>query len=575
MDNTFIKIGQVIRKEKWLRIKYHPFLFVRNLGKKNNDGTITPDNKFAIHELHVDMDNNNVVLELTDAIYEKINIIRFALSNADVKAKYLIGNCVIEKKKILDELTISSFRKNYVAKYKKILLNENSFISRYRHLLENHISLFSELISRYDNNETITHIALIIRITYNGETKFAHEFIECLDEIDEMFLQASYVKNKGYVFLFAFYTMFNYGKYITNGVNTKYEGSIPYFEKDDFLSLYYARSIYNSTSYYINTNYSISIFPNCDNLTMYDIEDLMFKGKDIFDFNYMCDKIETFINQKKEVNIKEKLIIPLLLKFDVYYRYKLGNAGNQNMLRLSGIRYSQLLKIRDHIDANPYYPKWYDKKTGTEKRKRLCWILSDLYQDYNGSSDKYVTTIIHTLENIYQGKYIVPQQAEFCVLDRSEHLARIGKMDEYKKTWNKLFNIYKFLKTMENLNFVSELTANPSYKLGVELAKFEAGWKKDRENLKKTIDQFTGNISRTIYSIKDIIDYYNDLVERLTRNDAYLGNHNDLLFYLHTIKDSEFEKNMFIFGYNTEKCTYKPKNVEAEEEVFSENMEEE
>ncbi len=572
MDNTFIKIGKVVRKEEWSRIEYHPMIGIRNLAKRNKDGSATPIETIAVHELHVDMDNNNVVLESTDAIYEKLKVVRFALSTADTKVKHLIGTCVIKKEDILNQLSINLFNDAYVSEYGEIL-NENSFISKYRHILENHMPLISELVSRYENEKAILEIALIIKITYNDETKSALEFIECLNEIDEMFLQSSYTKGKGYIFSSAFYSMFNFGKFETKGVNTMYEGSIPYYEKDDFLSLYYARSIYNNMSYFINSDYSISIFPNYDGLTMNDIEDLIFKGKDVFNFNLVCEEIENFINRRVEINPKEKLIIPILLKFDVYYRYALGKAGNQNMLRLSGIRYSQLLKIRDHINSNPYYPTWYDKENKVERKRPLYYILNDLYQDYNGKSDRYMTTIIHTLENIYQEKYIVPQEAEFCLLDRSEHIARMGDMGEFRNTWNKLFNIYKFFKTMENSNFVSELKANSSYKLGVELAKFEAGWKSGRENLKKTIDQFTGNISRTVYGVQDIIDYYNDLIARMARNKVYVGEHNDLLFHLHTIKDSEFEKNMFIFGYNTEKCEYKPKNVEKVETPVSSNEE--
>lgn len=572
MDNTFIKIGKVVRKEEWSRIEYHPMISVRNLAKKNKDGSATPIETIAVHELHVDMDNNNIVLESTDAIYERLKVVRFALSTADTKVKHLIGSCVVKKEDMLNQLSINLFNDAYVSEYGEIL-NENSFISKYRHVLENHMSLISELVSRYENEKKILEIALIIKITHNGETKSALEFIECLNEIDEMFLHSSHTEGKGYIFSSAFYSMFNFGKFETKGVSTMYEGSIPYYEKDDFLSLYYARSIYNNMSYFINTDYSISIFPNYDGLTMNDIEDLIFKGKDIFNFNLVCEEIESFINRRIGINPKEKLIIPILLKFDVYYRYALGKAGNQNMLRLSGIRYSQLLKIRDHINSNSYYPTWYDKENKVKRKRPLYYILCDLYQDYNGKSDRYMTTIIHTLENIYQEKYIVPQEAGFCLLDRSEHIARMGDIGEFRNTWNKLFNIYKFFKTMENSNFVSEIKANSSYKLGVELAKFEAGWKSGRENLKKTIDQFTGNISRTVYGIQDIIDYYNDLIARMARNKVYAGEHNDLLFYLHTIKDSEFEKNMFIFGYNTEKCEYKPKNVEKTETPISSNDE--
>lgn len=576
MDNTFIKIGQVIRKnEDESRIEYHPLLAVRNLTKKE-----IPISTIAIHELKIDMDNNTITFENTDAIYEKINIINYKLGETSNHGLiHLIGNDVIGlspakiKKgiklsvEIHNQFSFEAFNKKYLNEYSKIL-TPSSFIYKYRVLIDANLEQIINKIKKYDDDKKILNIALVMNITYNGETKFAHEFTECLDEIDEMFLQASYVKDKGYIFTNAFYTMFNYGKFETNGINTMYEGSIPYYSKDDFLSLYYARSIYNEMSFYINNDYSISIFPNYDDLTMIDIKDLMFKGKDIFDFNKICSEIQNFIERKKKVDIKERIPIPIMLKFDIYYRYKLGEAGNQNMLRLTGVRYARLLKIRDHIN-NEYYPKQYNKETKTERKTPLYYILTDLYQNYYGKSDRYMTTIIHTLQNIYQEKYTVPQEAEFCLLDRSEHLARISN-NEFRNTWNRLFNTYKFLKTMENQNFVSELTVKPSYKLGVELAKFEAGWKDGRENLRSAIHQFTGNISRTVYSVNDIRNYYQDLIQRMTRNKVFCGDHNDLISLMLTIKDDVFEKNNFIMGYFAEKNEYKTK-IDKQEKVVEVN----
>jgi len=581
MDNTFIKIGRVIKADSDARISYHPLLSVRNLAKSNKKGVLIPLSTIATHELLMDIDNNILVFEETDVIIEKLRVIEYKLGETSNNGLLcLIGNYVIglspkkkNKLKLSDEVKNQFSFKKFVEKYQKNypeILNSTSFIVKYRNLLNANLDKIIDSILKYDDNSEISKIAFIIKIKYNNEIKFAHEFTECLDEIDEMFLSASYVKDKGFIFRNAFYTMFNYGKFETKGVHTMYEGSIPYYNKEDFLSLYYARSIYNEMSFFVNSNYSISIFPNYDGLTIEDIEDLIFKRKDIFNFNKICNEIQNFINNKVERNPKEKILIPLMLKFDIYYRYKLGQAGNQNMLRLTGVRYTQLLKIRDHIN-NEYYPKYKEKESGKLVKKPFYWILTDLYQDYNGKSDRYMTTIIHTLQNIYQEKYAVPQAAEFCLLDRTEHVARNGKRKEFKKIWNNLFNIFKFLKTMENQNFVSELTANPSYKLGVELAKFEAGWKKGRDNLKKTIEKFTGNISRTVYSVEDIRDYYTDLIERMKRNKVLYGDHNDLLFYLHTITDNEFDKRAFIMGYFTEKNRYKDESTESAGTVTAKN----
>ena len=554
-----MKLGKVIKEDNFARIKYHPLLASRNITKKSKSGKDVPINSIVLNEVFIDIDNNKAFTLDNDLIVEKLPVIRYALSSADSKVVYLVGNCVIKKNDFLKQLSFDSFKKKYLdnkkIKYNQIL-TDNSFIIKFRKIIESNMDLFEDILAQYNDDNDVNEIGLLITVKYNGETKLAHEFVECLNEIDEMFLLGNYVKDKGYVFTSAFYSMFNYGKYETNGVHTMNENSIPYFNKEQFLSLYYGKAIYSQTSYNFG-DYFISIYPNYDNLTVEDIEALTFRGKDVFNFNLICDEIEVFINRKSERNEEERRLIPMVLTFDIYYRYELGKAGIQNMLRLTGVRYFSLKKIRDRIN-NEYYPTYRDGETQKDIKRKLFFILKDLYQDYNGKSDRYMTTITHTLENIYQNKFIVPKQADVCLLDRCEHLVRIGS-PELRKTWNNLFNIFKFLKTMENKNYVSDLMNSSSYKLGFELAKFESGWKDDRKNLKKTIELFMGNISRRVYGVKDVMNYYTDLVERMKRNAVRNDEHNGLLFLLRTMTDIEFNKSEFIMGYFSQKNEYRPK----------------
>lgn len=552
MENIFINIGSVIRKNEISRIENHPLLITRNLTKSSKTKK-TYDPKFGIIEILVDIDNNVVSLIENDAIYDKLSVIRYALSASDSKVSYLIGSLVVQRKDVLNQISFTNYDTKYLKKYGEIL--ENSIINKYRKTLESNIDLISNTVSIQPSEKN--EIVLVVRVKYNNEIKFAHEFIECINTIDEMFLKSSYKKNCGYIFFMSFYNMFNYGKYVTDNTHTMYEESIPYYGKETFLNLYYARNIYNKISFYVNKKYAISIFPDYDNLTIDDINRLTFIGKDIFNFNFICNEIENFIARKVERNVEEKKLIPIKLTFTLYHRYILGKAGYQNMLRLSGIRYNQLLRIRDRID-NIYYPKYLDKETNTMKKQSLFYALTTLYQDINGKSDKYMSTIIHTLQNIYQENYVVPIYAETCLLNNSQHHARIGDNSNFRKIWNNQFNIFKFLKTMENEKFVEELVNNDSYKLGVELSKFESGWKDGRENLKSAIQRFTGNVGRIVNGAEDVRNYYFDLVQRMTRNRIHYGNHNELLSLLQ-INDDNFEKNKFIMGYFTEKNEYKLK----------------
>ena len=394
MDKTFINIGDVVRQTEWARVKYHPLLSKRNLVIKSKTSSKKIDS-IATFELHVDMDNDVISIKEADGIPDQLDIIRYALSSADAKVKYLVGSVVAKKLDIETQLSFNGFTKFYVEKYGEIL-NTHSFIYKYRTLLETELKKITDVTSKYIDDDSILEIAFITTITFNGISDVAHAFQPCLNEIDEMFISKSHVENRGYIFKNAFYSMFNYGKYETNGVKTMYDDSIPYYDKDDFLSLYYAKKIYQQTSYNIDrkSGYSISIFPNYDGLKMEEIENLLFKSKNIFDFNMVCKEIENLI----------------------------ASRTKRNMLRLTGVRYTQLLKIRKHIEDA--YKMVYDRETIPEKF--IIAILFSLYKDHNENPDRYMTTIFRTLQNIYQEKYGVPQRAEFCLFDKAQFIARKG-----------------------------------------------------------------------------------------------------------------------------------------------------
>lgn len=553
MNSTFINIGRVIREDLSSRIKYHPMFSKKKLGIQGSKEFKYDENKI-IYSIHVDIDNNTIEKLDEDVIIQEFNVCSYVTSKADNRPTYLVGNGLFTVKNFLDQIKFENFEKKYIINKKtkkdKILYENvdivNSLIYKYRKIISENFGLFENLYNfAIENNKK--DIALIVYCTYNGERKLIQEFSDVIDVIDSMFLHDSEFNGK-YTFKKSFYSMFNFEKINSDEIIYS-EESIPLFDKDDFLSLYYAVQIYNKTSFYFNKN-TISIFPNYENLKMEDIERLIFEGKNIFNFDLVCSEIETFIKNKNERDIQKKKLIPIKLKFDIIFRYDGGQSGYQNMLYLNGIRYAQILKIRDIIN-NEYYPKNKDNN-----KIDLYSLLLNLYQDINGESKKYNSIIVKSLQNIYQGVFRVPNQAEFCLIDNIQHKYRINKKDKY---WNNTFKIYKFLKTMEKSDFVSELENNHSYKLGVLLAKFESTWKKGRENLEKFTNRFTGNISRNVRTIEDVRSYYNQLVERMYRNDIYCGEHNELIELLN-MNNPKLDVNKFIFGYVTEKNTYRQKN---------------
>src|ERR1035437_6380759 len=163
MDNTFIKIGEVVRKEDWSRSKYHPMSNVRNLviktKTKSGIETFKPIKKIAIYEVHVDMNDNIVTIKTPEVTpTDQLKVIKFTISSASGFVSYLCGSCVIKKKDILKQLSFEHFENAYIDNYKTILIPD-SFIYRFRKLLENNFETIKNFISESINNEKIAEIA--------------------------------------------------------------------------------------------------------------------------------------------------------------------------------------------------------------------------------------------------------------------------------------------------------------------------------------------------------------------------------------------------------------------------------
>lgn len=558
MNDTFINIGNVIKNNDSARIKYHPLIKeAKNLIEKNK-----PIDNIVCFKMTVDFNKEKVFFDENVIMQDRIKCIFYSESASNGHSiPDLIGNIYLGEKKVpkndkdfLDLFTFNYYKKKYVKKYLDVL-TDNSFISKYRKIIDDNIKLIENVVSNVKLNYQETNaICFYIDIEHNNTIKAAHEYIECLDEIDEMFLNLNKTDG-GYIFKKNFYGMFSLSKMI------KYSHSIPSYNKNNFLSLYYSYNIYDNISMRLfNNEYKISVFPNYDKLDIYDIDNLIFDNINIFNFNELCDKIMDVINQKNSIDFEEKKIMPILLKFDVYYRYDNGQARNQNMLALKSVRYSNLLKIRDRLNINEQFIEYYDKKTEAFKtydRLDLRNMLIELYKDDIGDIKKNKKIVFNLLQNYFMGKYDVPSYTINNVINKTLHLYRIGKENDSKTLWNKLFQIYKYLKIVENNSYMKNLIEQSSFKYGEELAKIELSWRDDRKNVKKFIDIFHGNITRRIYSVSDIRKYYGELISRLKRNNAYIDSHDKLIQYLKSIDDEEFDKTTFVIGYLTEKNTYK------------------
>lgn len=551
MDNTFIKIGDVIKKDPSLKSKYNPNIVVRNLidNKGKNIKNIYP------YRIHVNMDDQTVnISEVDGGLPNKINCVLFRVGNSRANPKYLGGNFILKTKsdkrgKISfdNDLSFISFENNFLkSKIYSNIFNNESFILKYITLFYDNISKIKEYTSNALTDDKISEIALLVNVTYNGKTDEILGFEEYINEVEKMFIQMSYVKDKGYCFTHSFYLSFMKDKF--SNIN-----SIPYYNKEDFLSLYYAKSIYMLNGKSLFGNYAVTIYPNFDDMAIDDIETLMFKGKNLFDFNNICEIIE---NSGEYRSKHDKRLLKNLIKFEVHYKYCHGNAGYKTFLKINSVRYSRLLNIRDNI--NFAYETVYGKNS--KKTKDIYWDLNNFYKIENDSTDRYHKIKLKILQNIYLEKYNVPLIALNILLDKIQHEIRIDRKP--RDVWTELFNYYKTFKLMENKNYQKDLENSNSYIMGVELGKYEAIYRDDRKNLTKFAQRFAGNITRNVKTIEDVRKYYIQLTQRLIINDAKINEHNILLELLN-MNSINFNKYDFIQGFFNEKYSFKQKKEET------------
>jgi len=210
MYNSIINIGKIIKDDINARIKYHPMIEKINLGKYNiKDKKFKFNDNLTFCEIFIDIDNDNFIIN-DNIIYndEKLTIFNYRNSKADNKLHHLIGN----NKYTLEKFKIKLFSYEYfIENYNyDIILNENSFINKYRKIFDKNLNKFKLYI---DTLPSKNEIILLIKIKYNNEEKLAHEFIECINEIDEIFLIENKINDDKYTFYSSFYSAFNLKKF--------------------------------------------------------------------------------------------------------------------------------------------------------------------------------------------------------------------------------------------------------------------------------------------------------------------------------------------------------------------------
>lgn len=556
MNDTFINIGKIIRNDEVGRSKNHPLIrkqkLVNTTKKKNGEIIKKPIDNIHVFSLFVDLDNETLKINPSkDTIPD--HVFKFLLVPSSGHEPYLMGDWVfkINGKKtientILKQISYENFKTHHIKNYKNGLTHDGIII-KFRKILDLNSNNIIDVLNDYINSseeESINNIAFITEIKYGNRKGNVKIFSEFLDEIDEMFIISS-KKGDIYTFENSFLSMFNYLKFRDkDGKNRLFpDESIPSFDKETFLNIFYSKEIYDRINYIImGGDYGISLYPNYDNLTYYELEKLQKISKNIFNFHNLMMELDSFIDSKKYKIIKEKKLIPINLKFDQIFKVKGKNWSN--FLYVTGIRYVQLKKLHDKLKS-AYEKSFSDKDFN---KLNIYYKISNLFIDINGNNDKYKSQIIKMLQNIYLDKFILPKTAQFCLIELIQH--KINTNGDYiNYTWNENYNTYKLLKHMENNN--STVFESPqSHELGFELSKMDNGhfWN-DKSNLNKTVKRFAGTLQRGVRKLSDIKKYQVNILERMIRNDEYIPNTKNFDDIFKSMSNESFNPFDFYCGY--------------------------
>lgn len=571
MDKTLLIIGEKIQSDEHYRVKYHPMIVTKGKPKDTK--------KVSIVDFTVDIDNNKIYSNEHDSEITEFKYINFKFSNADNASFHFMGNYFISGKK-----TDTNIVKTIVDKhFTRSILTENiktknaykkEIIKQYWDTIYNNIDSITEILNQSITDTKKTEVYIFISVYKDGILFEPHANPDILDIIDELFLEQCLVDKKFlkanklsedlldsdsnqpmYTFKSAFYSMFSFNKYAYSNAH-----NLMLFDKKDFLSLYYAKKV-NEFRIRIGETHSMSIIPSHSSMDLSDID--LFNGiHDGFNLNDICEKIQNVIDNKVDIDDKERKILPLIYSVDVTYRYSNGQAGDYNLTKISGIRYSELQLLRDKLI-----------NAGFSFKTSLYAELSKYYQTphdyfkningYSSDNDKYNSTIIDTLISIYSNRdFIANSDTDRCILETAQYAIRNDMMNIHQFWWNNIFETYKILNSMDELNFNTNLNNDLSFKLGAELSAYESIWRDDRNNLKKVSKNFWGNYNDKVYDITDIESYFTNIQSRLIRNESYEYRENgkNVIDFINLIRQQDnFNSDRLFLGYCSERFKYTEK----------------
>jgi len=549
MINTLQRIGNIIRNDSVGRVKYHPLISSIDITDKNNKKI-----QYDVYEIYVDTINKTMSIPLL------IPSTSFKVLKYDVGGKnfpYIIGNfeCVNTGKKT-DNKILSCL--NNI----KTLNITDSLFEDYANIIDNNSVCIKNIIDNVQIGDGI-----IFNIKINGQEFY--DDINIMNVIDDTYINNITTSNTNNNLLLtnSLFGFFNTNKKISQCPNFSFDESDKSFflNKSLLNDLIYSVKFHSTKLKYIINDYMFTYLPNFESLT-YDILDNQITNKTL---NSVVSNISSSRSNTMTPCIDDLLncglngLITSSIKdevsFDIIFKLKGGNTTS-DILLLRNFKLTKLEKLNDKVyginkklNSNDYqynikyaFEKFFKKETETKTKSYgsfiVKWII-EIFQD-----NYYTNTFLKT---------ILIQKIEYSIRNNSE-------IRDITNEYNNITKNYKFLKYMEKNGENEEMKNmnSDSYKLGNQLGEFCKTWQKDRKNLVKFIQNFNGQISRRIRSLKDVNVFLSDFCQRLEINKSYIDK--TKFGEIKTLREKCSDKldiQLFIIGYFDGQYSYNKKEI--------------
>lgn len=539
MIDSLKKIGCVIRQDNILRFEYHPLMRTIRYNEKN---------KYLYYEINIDTVNNCINYKNNGKSIpcnEDLMVLKYDLGGNTFP--YIIGNYEYSGGKAI--------KSNSLLKYQINCDNlgiTNDLILKVNNVLDNNKPdldvFFNNITTNLDN------IFIIVKIDNREFT----DYPQILDEIDRIYINNLCEIDNGYYILkndlYSFYGV-SYINKIGQVPNFNYKNSyksLP-LNFNDISNLIYGENFHSNRTKTLIGDYIFNFLP-CGE-TIKDIIIDSKKAKNIATSS-------TFISNNSEVDEYETndSILDMFksgfnfnqntpkekISFDIIFKLKGGHVNNDIMI-LSNYNLTYLEELNNKF--NEIKKLLFNEKMKYFPMPKNAFIK--IFKKDKCADSKDVNKIIFGfLIQFYKGDFYGSDLIDKYFIENFMYKIRNNE-NTIKNDYSDLILNYKIIRYMENNGvekFNNELNDN-SYLLGKCLGVISQTWQDDRKNLEQFVSNFNGQISRRIKRMADVNDYFNQIVQRLSRNKCYINGSNITLFSELSNKIETLNVTLFIRGY--------------------------